>query len=210
MHSSQFRYIFSQYIYSSRKSQFRQQLAELEPNRPNRSLIESSLLTDCIVDSRLNTHVHKFLISLPLEIMYIYPSSPESASSLQSEESAAIKIQAGFRGYRVRKQLYRLNKSGANSSSSSNRSKGRQSSSRPSALRRQQQQRAMEERLQQEGQQTADGQTVEDRCATKIQAGFRGFLVRKKQKIATDAAVKIQSSFRGFKARKEAEKLKQT
>lgn len=151
------------------------------------------------------------MISLPLEIMYIYPSSPESASSLQSEESAAIKIQAGFRGYRVRKQLYRLNKSGANSSSS-NRSKGRQSSSRPSALRRQQQQqqRAMEERLQQEGQQTADGQTVEDRCATKIQAGFRGFLVRKKQKIATDAAVKIQSSFRGFKARKEAEKLKQT
>lgn len=141
--------------------------------------------------------------------MYIYPSSPESASSLQSEESAAIKIQAGFRGYRVRKQLYRLN----SSSSSSNRSKGRQSSSRPSALRRQQQQqqRAMEERLQQEGgQQTADGQTVEDRCATKIQAGFRGFLVRKKQKIATDAAVKIQSSFRGFKARKEAEKMKQT
>lgn len=146
--------------------------------------------------------------------MYIYPSSPESASSLQSEESAAIKIQAGFRGYRVRKQLYRLNKSGANisSSSSSNRSKGRQSSSRPSALRRQQQQqqRAMEERLQQDGQQMADGQTVEDRCATKIQAGFRGFLVRKKQKIATDAAVKIQSSFRGFKARKEAEKMKQT
>lgn len=212
MHSSQFRYIFSQYIYSSRKSQFRQQLAELEPNRPNSSLIQSSLLFDCIVDSRHNTHVYKFLISLPLEIMYIYPSSPESASSLQSEESAAIKIQAGFRGYRVRKQLYRLNKSGANSSSSSNRSKGRQSSSRPSALRRQQQQqqRAMEERLQQEGQQTADGQTVEDRCATKIQAGFRGFLVRKKQKIATDAAVKIQSSFRGFKARKEAEKLKQT
>lgn len=209
MHSSQFRYIFSQYIYSSRKSQFRQQLAELEPNRPNSSLIQSSFLFDCIVDSRHNTHVHKFLISLPLEIMYIYPSSPESASSLQSEESAAIKIQAGFRGYRVRKQLYRLNKSGANSS---NRSKGRQSSSRPSALRRQQQQqqRAMEERLQQEGQQTADGQTVEDRCATKIQAGFRGFLVRKKQKIATDAAVKIQSSFRGFKARKEAEKLKQT
>lgn len=146
--------------------------------------------------------------------MYIYPSSPESASSLQSEESAAIKIQAGFRGYRVRKQLYRLNKSGTNisSSSSSNRSKGRQSSSRPSALRRQQQQqqRAMEERLQQDGQQTTDGQTVEDRCATKIQAGFRGFLVRKKQKIATDAAVKIQSSFRGFKARKEAEKMKQT
>lgn len=151
--------------------------------------------------------------------MYIYPSSPESASSLQSEESAAIKIQAGFRGYRVRKQLYRLNKSGAISSSSSsssgNRSKShlahRQSGSRPGALRRQQQQqqRAMEERLQQDGQQKG-GQSVEDRCATKIQAGFRGFLVRKKQKIATDAAVKIQSSFRGFKARKDAEKMKQT
>lgn len=56
----------------------------------------------------------------------------------------------------------------------------------------------------------ADGESVEDRCATKIQAGFRGFLVRKKQKMETDAAVKIQSSFRGFKARKEAQKLKRS
>lgn len=47
------------------------------------------------------------------------------------------------------------------------------------------------------------GKSVEDRSATKIQAGFRGFLVRKKQKIATDAAVKIQAGFRGFKTRKE-------
>ncbi|KAH8407127.1 hypothetical protein KR222_007747 [Zaprionus bogoriensis] len=149
--------------------------------------------------------------------MYIYPSSPESASSLQSEESAAIKIQAGFRGYRVRKQLYRLTKSGGSHSSSGGSSSKVPRSSRVGAGRRQQQ-RTMEERLlntanaraAEGAQQATDHSSVEDRCATKIQAGFRGFLVRKKQKIATDAAVKIQSSFRGFKARKEAEKLKHT
>ncbi|XP_017017643.1 translation initiation factor IF-2 [Drosophila kikkawai] len=132
--------------------------------------------------------------------MYIYPSSPESASSLQSEESAAIKIQAGFRGYRVRKQIHRNSKSNSNT-------------------RRNQRQRPQNNALM-ENQGNASrpsnatsndpkangengGKSVEDRCATKIQAGFRGFLVRKKQKIATDAAVKIQAGFRGFKARKE-------
>ncbi|XP_034475466.1 abnormal spindle-like microcephaly-associated protein homolog [Drosophila innubila] len=156
--------------------------------------------------------------------MYIYPSSPESASSLQSEESAAVKIQAGFRGYRVRKQLYPSTKPRTSSHISSQRYE--YSSNPRTSTRRQQHSYArthaidsMEERQKYpntsragDGQQvpasTADVESVEDRCATKIQAGFRGFLVRKKQKIATDAAVKIQSSFRGFKARKEAEKLK--
>ncbi|XP_062127247.1 LOW QUALITY PROTEIN: abnormal spindle-like microcephaly-associated protein homolog [Drosophila sulfurigaster albostrigata] len=156
--------------------------------------------------------------------MYIYPSSPESASSLQSEESAAVKIQAGFRGYRVRKQLYRSNKpvntnriSGNTLSSQRFSSGRRQQHSQSSQLTRTHSNILMEERrnIQKtavDGQQvpaaSADVASIEDRCATKIQAGFRGFLVRKKQKIATDAAVKIQSSFRGFKARKEAEKLK--
>ncbi|EDV93862.1 abnormal spindle-like microcephaly-associated protein homolog [Drosophila grimshawi] len=148
--------------------------------------------------------------------MYIYPSSPESQSFLQTEESAAaIKIQAGFRGYRVRKQIYRLKK--ANGAHNTHKS----------TVRRQQQQRTdfMEGKTKQAAAKIADGKqtktsvissatadaatSVEDRSATKIQAGFRGFLVRKQQKIATNAAVKIQSSFRGFKARKEAEKLKQ-
>ncbi|KAH8368963.1 hypothetical protein KR200_000310 [Drosophila serrata] len=141
--------------------------------------------------------------------MYIYPSSPESASSLQSEESAAIKIQAGFRGYRVRKQIHRNNKS---SGSVTNRLSN-------SNTRRNQRQRPQNNALMENqgnpfrpSNATSNdpkangengGKSVEDRCATKIQAGFRGFLVRKKQKIATDAAVKIQAGFRGFKARKE-------
>lgn len=48
----------------------------------------------------------------------------------------------------------------------------------------------------------------EEKCATKIQAGVRGFLVRKKQKLAADAAVKIQAGFRGFRARKQLKTLK--
>ncbi|KAH8330746.1 hypothetical protein KR067_007119 [Drosophila pandora] len=141
--------------------------------------------------------------------MYIYPSSPESASSLQSEESAAIKIQAGFRGYRVRKQIHRSSKSSSQNSTSSHRSSN-------SNLRRNQRQRPQNNALMENqgntprpngGDAKANGEnggkSVEDRCATKIQAGFRGFLVRKQQKIAKDAAVKIQAGFRGFKARKE-------
>lgn len=42
--------------------------------------------------------------------------------------------------------------------------------------------------------------------AKKIQAGMRGYLVRKKQKVERDAAVTIQSHFRGFKTR---QRLKQ-
>lgn len=146
--------------------------------------------------------------------MYIYPSSPESASSLQSEESAAIKIQAGFRGYRVRKQIHRT--TSKSSSSSTNRLSNSNS-------RRNQRQRPQNNALMENQGNTPrpnkatindpkakgenGGKSVEDRSATKIQAGFRGFLVRKKQKIATDAAVKIQAGFRGFKARKELKQV---
>ncbi|KAH8383866.1 hypothetical protein KR009_010929 [Drosophila setifemur] len=135
--------------------------------------------------------------------MYIYPSSPESASSLQSEESAAIKIQAGFRGYRVRKQIHKSTKSSKSTQSSSSRRNQRQ---------RPQNNALMENQGNGPRPNGGDpkakgvengGKTVEDRSATKIQAGFRGFLVRKQQKIAKDAAVKIQAGFRGFKARKE-------
>lgn len=45
--------------------------------------------------------------------------------------------------------------------------------------------------------------TMEDKSATKIQAGVRGFLARKKYKVANEAATKIQAGFRGFKVRKE-------
>ncbi|XP_052855966.1 uncharacterized protein LOC128264504 [Drosophila gunungcola] len=130
--------------------------------------------------------------------MYIYPSSPESASSLQSEESAAIKIQAGFRGYRVRKEIHRSSKS----NNPHPRRNQRQRSKNNALMEAQGNPPRPSGGDQQSGSENG-GKSVEDRSATKIQAGFRGFLVRKKQKIATDAAVKIQASFRGFKTRKE-------
>lgn len=115
--------------------------------------------------------------------MHIHPSSPNSSPI--SEENAATKIQANFRGYRVRKQLKDTSPTVTNV-------------------------------------ETVDGNIEtskidkdvklkeEDKSATKIQAGVRGFLVRKKQKLATDAATKIQSTFRGFKTRKDLKnKLKE-
>lgn len=116
--------------------------------------------------------------------MHIHPSSPNSSIS---EENAATKIQANFRGYRVRKQM--KDTPGSNEDSGA---------------------RAISTNASDVAAATKKGVIVgeEEKSATKIQAGVRGFLVRKKQKLASDAAVKIQSSFRGFKARQEFKKLK--
>jgi myosin heavy subunit len=114
--------------------------------------------------------------------MHIHPSSPNSAD--KSEENAATKIQAGFRGYRVRKQMKTPNTSVTTTAANGN-----------GVIKHDYEE---------------DTKNVEDieRSATKIQANVRGFLVRKKQKVATDAATKIQASFRGFKTRKDLEKTK--
>lgn len=106
--------------------------------------------------------------------MHIHPSSPNS-----SEENAAVKIQAGFRGYRVRKQLIKPK---------SNRRHSRKMSANGTDVTT-----------------SVDNTstTVENKSATKIQAGVRGFLARKKCKVANEAATKIQAGFRGFKVRKE-------
>lgn len=114
--------------------------------------------------------------------MHIHPSSPNSS---QSEDDAATKIQAGFRGYRVRKQI---RQGGGSKGVMANAGAGNGG-----------------------GPSGAGGPisgTVEDKSATKIQANVRGFLVRKKQKMATEAATKIQASFRGFKTRKELKSIK--
>lgn len=113
--------------------------------------------------------------------MHIHPSSPNSS---QSEDDAATKIQAGFRGYRVRKQLKNSHKL-----LYINLTKNSQTNSNNMNV------------ISQNTVRTAGN--IEEKSATKIQAGIRGFLVRKKQKNCAEAATKIQASFRGFKARKE-------
>lgn len=132
--------------------------------------------------------------SLLYSAMHIHPSSPNSSIS---EEDAATKIQAGFRGYRVRKQLKQ------------NQSSGRNQITNASTYRRSNSIQRSNERKAANGFTLKSKKSVdEEKCATKIQAGVRGFLVRKKQKLATDAAVKIQAGFRGFRARKQLKNLK--
>lgn len=109
--------------------------------------------------------------------MHIHPSSPSSSIS---EEDAATKIQAGFRGYRVRKQLRQSTNDCLDFDDHLN---GRRLKSQKSLDK--------------------------EKCATKIQARIRGFLVRRKQKAAADAATKIQAGFRGFRARKQLKNLKE-
>lgn len=111
-----------------------------------------------------------------MHINAIHPSSPNSNQSSEDDQ-AAIKIQASFRGYRVRKNLKGSRKmSGKNS--------GNQESAGSSS-------------------ESKSETNLEAKSATKIQAGIRGFLVRKHQKKASEAATKIQANFRGFKTRKE-------
>lgn len=116
--------------------------------------------------------------------MHIHPSSPNSS---QSEDDAARTIQAGFRGYRVRKQLRQAKRMKENKSQNGHSENGSYHSYATHNPR---------------------GQVrgLEDQSATKIQAGIRGYLVRKRQKIEKEAAVKIQASFRGFKTRKNLHK----
>ncbi|XP_012285337.1 abnormal spindle-like microcephaly-associated protein homolog isoform X2 [Orussus abietinus] len=102
----------------------------------------------------------------------------ESPRDEMKANAAAAKIQAGFRGYRVRKQLKESKKP-------TDQDLGSQKSESPRSLKRQ------------------DTRTsLEEKSATKIQAGIRGFLVRKRQQNAQAAATRIQAGFRGFLTRK--------
>lgn len=120
--------------------------------------------------------------------MHIHPSSPNSSIS---EESAATKIQAGFRGYRVRKQL-------------------KDGDSTPNGNRLSHNAHRNDCNDDTNCHQLKSSDSLEkEKCATKIQAGIRGFLVRKKQKVAANAATKIQAGFRGFRARKQLRDLRE-
>lgn len=107
------------------------------------------------------------------QIMHIHSSSPNSSLS---EDDAAVKIQAGWKGYRVRKQLR-----------NSRKSKGSQQNGHGGSSRRK----------------SSENSTIEERSAVKIQAGWKGFKIRRELKCAREAATKIQASFRGFRIRKE-------
>ncbi|XP_043255108.1 neuromodulin [Colletes gigas] len=105
---------------------------------------------------------------------------------------AATKIQANFRGYRVRKRMKESNNEARSESSGAvdrerkQREDGRTDDDDSSSLEKR----------------DAAAESLEDKSATKIQARVRGFLVRKKQQIAREAATRIQAGFRGFKTRK--------
>ncbi|XP_012255021.2 abnormal spindle-like microcephaly-associated protein homolog [Athalia rosae] len=112
-------------------------------------------------------------------------------SDVMRANAAATKIQAGFRGYRVRKQL---KESGIENDGSPATSESETSFS-PPPLKRQDTSTRIK--------------TLEDKSATKIQAGVRGFLVRKRQQVAAAAATRIQAGFRGFRTRKQLKKTDQ-
>ncbi|XP_011504358.1 PREDICTED: calmodulin-binding transcription activator 5 [Ceratosolen solmsi marchali] len=99
---------------------------------------------------------------------------------VQDANEAAAKIQAGFRGYRVRKRL---------------QEERRAKEQQPEEARdgtTQEPQRRME----------VPRSALEDESATKIQASVRGFLVRKRHEAERAAATRIQAGFRGFRTRK--------
>lgn len=107
--------------------------------------------------------------------------------------TAATKIQANFRGYRVRKQLKESN---LHRRQQINQQKQQQKHNQLQQQR--EQSKPKEVFLKRQNTREA----LEEKSATKIQAGIRGFLVRKRQQTVQAAATRIQAGFRGFKTRK--------
>ncbi|XP_018568081.1 uncharacterized protein LOC108908510 [Anoplophora glabripennis] len=108
-------------------------------------------------------------------------SSPTDLQGMESEKrnnatvnnksmevEAATKIQAGFRGYQVRKQLKLKN--GSSDINNQRRQLRRKSSGRLTETNRTPQNKSKEP------------SDIEEKSAVKIQAGVRGFLVRRRQK----------------------------
>lgn len=127
--------------------------------------------------------------------------TPNEEADAMKANKAATKIQANFRGYRVRKQL-----------KESTQRRRQQSSQQQQQQRQKQQGQHQDQQQQQKREQSKPKETflkrqntreaLEEKSATKIQAGIRGFLVRKRQQAVQAAATRIQAGFRGFRARK--------
>ncbi|XP_076283926.1 uncharacterized protein LOC143210697 [Lasioglossum baleicum] len=105
---------------------------------------------------------------------------------------AATKIQANFRGYRVRKRFEESKKN----------VKGNSQLSNVIVRECEQTQDEYEQGEAESSIPMKENISLEEKSATKIQAGVRGFLVRKRQETARAAATRIQAGFRGFKTRK--------
>ncbi|XP_011687197.1 PREDICTED: transcription activator MSS11 isoform X2 [Wasmannia auropunctata] len=110
--------------------------------------------------------------------------------------TAATKIQANFRGYRVRKQLKESTQRRRQQQQQQNLLQDRQRD------HHQQQQHEHTKPKEHLLKRQSTREALEEKSATKIQAGIRGFLVRKRQQAVQAAATRIQAGFRGFRTRK--------
>lgn len=117
--------------------------------------------------------------------------SPTEETSAMKANTAATKIQANFRGYRVRKQL---------KESTQRRRQPQQQDQQDQQNHQQQQDQSPTKESLLKRQNTQEA--LEEKSATKIQAGIRGYLVRKRQQAVQAAATRIQAGFRGFRTRK--------
>ncbi|KAG5318779.1 ASPM protein, partial [Pseudoatta argentina] len=127
-----------------------------------------------------------------LRTPFMSQTSKEDADAMKAN-TAATKIQANFRGYRVRKQL-----------KESTQRRRQQQQNQQDQKRNQQQQQQQEHMKPKEHllKRQSTQEALEEKSATKIQAGIRGFLVRKRQQAVQAAATRIQAGFRGFRTRK--------
>lgn len=121
--------------------------------------------------------------------------TPKENADAMKENTAATKIQANFRGYRVRKQM-----------KESTQRRRHQQQQQPGQQHRdhhqQQQQQEYTKPKEHLLKRQSTREALEEKSATKIQAGIRGFLVRKRQQAVQAAATRIQAGFRGFRTRK--------
>lgn len=127
-----------------------------------------------------------------------------------SKDNAAAIIQAGYRGFKTRKDLKKVTDISEVSSGKAEKDdisiQQDISTEKNDVISPQESNEDSESETKDDKSSTSKSEEELNESAKKIQAGIRGYLVRKDQKVKRDAAVKIQSHFRGFKTR---QRLKQ-